>query len=82
MTDTLRAVEVAEKAGYPIHVEISIMLPSQQIGFHDFTVDSLEVKAYLPVGKQDKLRTSVSNFPEHPNTSIEQLDQVTGLLLS
>ena len=75
-------VDVFIKLGFVIHPEKSVLVPSQQLEFLGFLLNSVNMTIRLPPIKAERVRLACQSLLHKSKMSIREVAQVIGLIVS
>lgn len=82
ISDTNSAMEILNSAGFYINRTKSVVQPTQEIKFLGFTINSVEMKIYLPRDKKLRLKHLAESLLAQPVVTVEKLAQVIGTIVA
>eukprot|EP00794_Sanderia_malayensis_P020896 gene20895-22947_t len=78
----MQTIQSLDMSGFTVHPEKSVFLPQKQITFLGFDINSTSMKITLTRDKVTKLINSMSNLLEKNTSSIREVAQVIGYIVS
>ena len=75
-------IEHLEGLGFVINYQKSLLIPSQQIEFLGYMVNSVSMSLSLPKDKLKKVQNQCQKLLDNPVTTVRELSKVLGLLSS
>ena len=78
----MQTIQSLDRLGFTVHPEKSVFLPQKQITFLGFDINATSMKITLTQDKVTKLINSMSNLLEKNTSSIREVAQVIGYIVS
>jgi len=80
--NTKKTVSLLRKLGFTIHTEKSVLMPTQEIIFLGFVLNSVRMTITLTLEKKEKIRQFCLEIIRKPDISIRKLACIIGNLVA
>lgn len=80
--NVLETVMLLRELGFPIHKEKSALVPSQVLTCLGFVLNSITMTVQLTESRKEKLKNACLNLVNKENSTVQQVAEVIGLLVS